>query len=422
MIPTITEGIAQGTSERAGEPAALQVLAEQEGEAEREAEADRRHGDRPDQADLERVDEELVVEQRAEVVEPDEGRRDAEAGLRVGEAEVDPAHERDDAEDHDRQQRRNQQASVSRPRARARPAPRPAGNGRPRDGAHARAPEEARTTRRGSTPTTWASRPGSSIRASRSSAAIRALVRAEVDRGQRRPGQRREIAVVHPDERDVPGTSSPRRGARRGRRPQAGRWRRGSRRADAREQELGGAAARLDHEVARDLDQLLVPRQPARAEPVEIAAAAATDPGAVWVGPLTNAIRVRPTACRCRTASAAPLREYARTVSTGVRRRPVFRSRRRARPRGSARRRSWSRRQARSARRRSDASEVADHRQLVIRIGAGRVEQQPHARHAPPPGSTRPSPCRPGCRRRASRTRFWPVRRERSERAAAFGT
>ena len=73
MIPTITDGIAQGTSasERASQRP-LQVLAEQEREAEREAEADRRHGDRPDQADLERVDEEVVVDQRPEVVEPDE--------------------------------------------------------------------------------------------------------------------------------------------------------------------------------------------------------------------------------------------------------------------------------------------------------------------------------------------------------------
>jgi hypothetical protein len=34
------------------------------------------------------------VNQRAEVVEPDEVRGDLEAGLRIGEGEVDPARER----------------------------------------------------------------------------------------------------------------------------------------------------------------------------------------------------------------------------------------------------------------------------------------------------------------------------------------
>ena len=183
-----------------------------------------RHRRRPDQADLEGVDEQVVLEQRAEVVEPDEVRRDVEPGPRVREAEVDPAHERRDAEDHDRQQRRDQQQDRLG-RREAGPRGSPAAQRRPRllaaltrttgpadSGRRTRPslespltrPDDARTTSRGSTPTARGSRSGSSIRSRSSSAAIRARSRrAEVDRGQRRPGDLGEAGVVHAHERDV---------------------------------------------------------------------------------------------------------------------------------------------------------------------------------------------------------------------------
>ena len=41
-------------------------------------------------------------------------------------------------------------------------------------------------------------------------------------------------------------------------------------------------------------------------------------PGTVCCGPLTRAIRRRPTSWRWRTASAAPRRDFVRTLSTGV--------------------------------------------------------------------------------------------------------
>ena len=98
------------------------------------------------------------------------------------------------------------------------------------------------------------------------------------------------------------------------------------------------------------------------------------------VGPLTNAIRVRPTAWRWRTASAAPLREYARTVSTEVPAvgRPITTTG--AADTLSSAACSWVR-----WRRGQDqpvdvaVPEVADQRELVVRVGAGRVEQQPDA-------------------------------------------
>ena len=71
--------------QRAGEPATAEVLAQQEREPEREDELKGRDGHGPDQADLERVDEKVVVQQLAEVVEPDEVRLDVEPGPRVRE-------------------------------------------------------------------------------------------------------------------------------------------------------------------------------------------------------------------------------------------------------------------------------------------------------------------------------------------------
>ena len=66
------------------------------------------------------------------------------------------------------------------------------------------APEEARTTRRGSTPTTCTLAAGLlDPREQEHGREPRALGGAEVDGRQRRPGQGRELAVVHPDERDV---------------------------------------------------------------------------------------------------------------------------------------------------------------------------------------------------------------------------
>src|SRR6185369_4732714 len=115
-----------------------------------------RHADRPDRADLERVQEEVVVQQLPEVVEPGEARRDAESGTRVGEAEVDPARERRDAEEQHRQHRGYQQeerlalaqadAGAAAPFAGATEADEAARLG---DGRHAATPQEARTTRRG---------------------------------------------------------------------------------------------------------------------------------------------------------------------------------------------------------------------------------------------------------------------------------
>ena len=267
--------------ERASQPAALQLLAQQEREPEREAEADRRHGDRPDQADLERVDEEVVLEQRAEVVEPDEVRRDLETGLRVGEAEVDPAHERDDAEDHDRQQRRDQQqhrlpAGEARRRRGCAPRRRPAG--RPR-GRCVMTPLPTRRGRRGAARRRRmrGSRARPSIRSSSSSAAIRAaLGRAEVDRGRAsaRSPRRASCCPSRPARRRA-GTSSPAsrsaESAPIASRSFAQKIASGS---PALEQALGRAPARLDHEVGGDLDQRVVAREPARAEPVEVAEAA----------------------------------------------------------------------------------------------------------------------------------------------------
>ena len=109
--------------QRAGEPAAAEILAEEQREAEREDELERRHGDRPDEPDLERVDEEVVAKQLAKVVEPDEGRRDVEPRARIREGQVDAPDERSDAEDDDGQERGDdEEERLSRAELRAGPA------------------------------------------------------------------------------------------------------------------------------------------------------------------------------------------------------------------------------------------------------------------------------------------------------------
>ena len=148
---------------------------------------------------------------RAEVVEPDEVRRDAEAGLRVGEAEVDAAHERRHAEHDDREHRRDEEeqrlAAASAPRrrgaaARLRPSGR-RGSGTvvTRERSARGADDEARLDADDPRPA-----PGMlDAREQQLGGDARALGRAEVDGRQRRPGDGREVRVVHADERDVAG-------------------------------------------------------------------------------------------------------------------------------------------------------------------------------------------------------------------------
>ena len=94
-------------------------------------------------------------------------------------------------------------------------------------------------------------------------------------------------------------------------------------------------------------------------------------------GPLTKAIRLRPVAQRCRTAAAAPFREWAWTVSTGV---PF------AGPPDHDDRRGRTAELldvvVGQVERGEDEAvdvavlEIAHHRELVVTVGAGRVEQQ----------------------------------------------
>src|SRR5262249_30279820 len=116
-----------------------------------------------------------VVEERAEVVDSDEVRRDAETGARVGEAEIDPAHERRDAQDEHRDQRRDEENERLQPRQTDPRVPAAAAANPPRvaDGRQAD-PQVPRTTSRGSTPRLRARRPGCSIRFTSNSAATRA--------------------------------------------------------------------------------------------------------------------------------------------------------------------------------------------------------------------------------------------------------
>ena len=147
-----------------------------------------------------------------------------------------------------------------------------------------------------------------------------ALGRAEVDRRQRRPGELRERRCC----------PCPRRRRRRGTSMSAVAQRARARRAAsrslaqkiasgraAREQALDGAAAGLDHEVVGHLDERLVALEPARARARRGSRACRAESRArCAAGPLTKPIRRRPTSCRWRTASAAPRRDFVRTVST----------------------------------------------------------------------------------------------------------
>ena len=142
-------------------------------------------------------------------------RVDAEAGPRVGEAEVDPAHEREDAEDHDRAATPGSAAGATRgrepaARAAARAAARGSGRasltvlmrGAPDGGAHDEARLDADDSgARG--PAARCARAGARPRGGRAR-------RAEVDGGQRRPGDLRERRCCPSRRaRRRPGTSRP---------------------------------------------------------------------------------------------------------------------------------------------------------------------------------------------------------------------
>ena len=94
------------------------------------------------------------------------------------------------------------------------------------------------------------------------------------------------------------------------------------------EQPLGGAPAGLDHEVVGDDAERVVAARARTSAARRGSRARRAAPGTVCGGPLTNAIRRRPTAWRWRTASAAPLRDLGRIVSTrrALRRRADARS------------------------------------------------------------------------------------------------
>ena len=129
----------------------------------------------------------------------------------------------------------------------ARPAARRGGNSVrrvPGRRAHAAAPDEARTTRRGSTPTTRGSRVGLLDPLEQQlGGEARPFGRAEVDGRQRRPGDLAERAVVHADERHVArNVEAAPRAAPRARRRRGGRSRRGSRRAASARAGVSAAA------------------------------------------------------------------------------------------------------------------------------------------------------------------------------------
>ena len=182
MIPTTTGGIAHGTSasDRASQRRCSGWLSSSASPSARQNWIER-HRDRPDRADLERVDEEVVVDQAPEVVEPDEVRRHAEAGSRVGEAEVDAARERRHAEHDDRDHRRDQEeqrlaAGERRRPPRLRGAARPSWIRRRGSGTVVMPALRTRSGRRGAARRRRSARGGRDARcaASSSSAAMRA--------------------------------------------------------------------------------------------------------------------------------------------------------------------------------------------------------------------------------------------------------
>ena len=256
----------------------------------------------------------------------------------------------------------------------------------------------------------------------------RALGRAEVDRRQRRPGAR-------PRGRCCPCRRPRRRAARRdlrvaqrarARRARAGRWRRRSRPA-ARAR----AAARRPRGPRSTMKSSATSRRARRRARARTRAArrgsraGAPCPAPCAAGPLTNAIRRRPAACRWRTASAAPRREFARTVSTcapfgglpititgaAAPRASRVRCREVAASRGSARRRSAACRSRRIA-------ELVLRRRRSVECSISR----PPCARATCLDRRRPSSCRPGSRRPASRTRSGRCAASAATRAAAFGT
>ena len=207
---------------------------------------------------------------------------DAEAGARVGEAEVDPADEREHAQHDHRDQHRDQQeqrlaareldARLAAGRARReQPAPLALDRAHPALASGGGADDEARVD------ADRLRRPRRILDPLEQQLGrdARALGRAEVDRGQRRPGELREGGVVHAHHRHVLRHVDMRIAQRheRARRDQVvGAEDRVGPRAP-REQALGGTAAGLDHEVVGHDAQLLVALEPARAEAVEIAEA-----------------------------------------------------------------------------------------------------------------------------------------------------
>ena len=215
-----------------------------------------------------------------------------------------------------------------------------------------------------------------------------------------------------PDERDVAGdVEARRRAARRARRPRAGRSRRRSRRgaparAGARSRSRPGSTMKS----VGDLDQRVVAREPARAEAVEVA-----EPPRRARHRVLRPVDERDPAAAGRVQVPHGLGgALARVGADGVDAAcpsSAVRSRSPAPPRGSS---SSACASVRSSDARISPStkrclQVAHHRELVLGVGAGRVQQQPPAaRRARPPGSSRPSSCRRGCRRPASRTRSGP--------------
>ena len=93
----------------ADKPLEPQTRVEQQGQPEGQDELEDRHREGPDETDLERVPEDVVLQQPDVVVEPVEVVVHLVAGLGVGEAQPDPVEQRVDAEQHDRHQARQEQ-------------------------------------------------------------------------------------------------------------------------------------------------------------------------------------------------------------------------------------------------------------------------------------------------------------------------
>ena len=206
-------------------------------------------------------------------------------------------------------------------------------------------------------------------------------MRAEVDGGQRGPGDRGERAVVHPDERDVAGHVEPgavERGKRPDREQVVGTQDRV--RAGAGQQPLGGASARLDHEVRRRSRAAPRPGRCRRAR----RPSSVSEPSLRAGNRSARAVDERdpPTteAWRWRTASAAPLREWARTTSTesSTVGRPITTTGTAA-PRSSSAWPAVSCSEARISPSTKRCRRSRDDRELVLGVGAGRVEQEPPA-------------------------------------------